>query len=172
LSAAFNFGASMVSDRLLHLQTEVQAYYEQLAGKEKARRLAPQEEKIRIQQQIRELQVELGGMERDYWLRWKSEASGLMITDTDAEVLVGDLLPEVESLEFSPLVQANAEMMALLQELKAELTKPGVTGTGKLKATIPLLPGFITYELELDTEGLLRRVFPTFCKLTEKLRGK
>jgi hypothetical protein len=162
----------MVSDRLLHLQNEVQAYYEQLAGKEKARRLAPQEEKIRIQQQIRELHTELGSAERDYWLRWKSEASGLTISDSDADVLVGELLPEVESLEFSPVVQANAQMMTLLQEIKAELTKPGIPGSGKLKATIPLLPGFIAYELELDTEGLLRRSFPVFRKLAHKLQAK
>jgi hypothetical protein len=168
----FNLGAFMVSDRLLHLQTEVHGYYEQLAGKEKARRMAPQEEKVRIQQQIRELHVELGSVEGDYWLRWKSESSGLTISDNDADVLVGELLPEVESLEFSPVVQANAEMLALLQDIKAELTKPGIPGSGKLKAAIPLFPGFISYELELDTEGLLRRSFPTFCKLADKLRVK
>jgi hypothetical protein len=162
----------MVSDRLLHLQTEVQGYYEQLAGKETARRQAPQEDKVRIQQQIRELHKELGSVERDYWLRWKSEASGLIIADADADVLVGELLPEVESLELSPTVQANAQMVKLLQEIKAELTKPGIPGSGKLKATIPLLPGFISYELELDTEGLLRRSFPTFCRLADKLRTK
>jgi hypothetical protein len=162
----------MVSDRLLHLQNEVQAYYEQLAGKEKARRLAPQEEKVRIQQQVREIHVELGGVERDYWLRWKTESSGLTIADSEADVLVGELLPEVESLEFSPVVQANAQMMKLLQEIKVELTKSGIPGSGKLKAAIPLLPGFISYELELDTEGLLRRSFPIFCKLADKLQAK
>ena len=42
----------MVSDRLSHLQSEVKGYYEQLAGKETAKRLAEEAEKVRIQQQI------------------------------------------------------------------------------------------------------------------------
>jgi hypothetical protein len=160
----------MVSDRLSHLQSEVAAYYEQLAGKEKARRLAPQEEKVRIQQQIRELQSEIGGVERDYWLRWQAESSGLIIPDDQAEVVVGELLMEVNSLTGEPKIQTNAALMKLLEEIKAELTKPKTPGSGKIKAAIPLLPGFLSYELELDTEGLLRRVFPTFCQLAEKLK--
>ena len=160
----------MVSDRLLHLQTEVAAYYEQLAGKEKARRLAPLEEKVRIQQQIRELQTELGSVERDYWLLWRSEAARLMIPEPEAEIVTAEILSEVESLELAPKVQENEELKVLLQEIKTELTKPGIPGAGKLKAAIPLLPGVLSYELELDTEGLLRRTFPTFCKLASKLK--
>jgi hypothetical protein len=162
--------ASKVVDRLFHLQSELEAYYEQLAGKERARRLAPQEDKMRIQQQIRELQAELGGVERDYWLRWKAEASGLMIPDAEAESMVGELLTEVDSLSDETTVSANVELIKLLQEIKAELTKTETPGSGKLKAAIPLLPGFLSYELELDTEGLLRRSFPLFRNLTEKLK--
>lgn len=60
--------------------------------------------------------------------------------------------------------------MKVLQEIKAELSKPGIPAAGKLKAAIPLLPGLISYEMELDTEGLLRRVFPTFCNFAEKIK--
>jgi len=160
----------MVSDRLIHLQTEVQDYYEQLAGKETAKRLAPQEDKARIQQQIRELKAELGTVERDYWLRWRSEAAGLAINEVEADVLTAEILQEVESLELVPAAQSNAAMMGLLHDIKTELTKPDIPGSGKLKAAIPLLPGFLSYEMELDTEGLLRRAFPTFCKLADKLK--
>jgi hypothetical protein len=60
--------------------------------------------------------------------------------------------------------------MKVLQEIKAALSKPGIPAAGKLKAAIPLLPGVISYEMELDTEGLLRRVFPTFCDLADKIK--
>jgi hypothetical protein len=160
--------AFIVIDRLSHLQSEVEAYYEQLADKERALRLAETGDKARRRQQIRELQTELGGVERDYWLRLKAEASGLTIPEVEAEVMVGKLLTEVDSLAFSPTVQANAELMKLLQEIKAELTREGTPGSGKLKATIPLLPGFLSYELELDTEGFLRQVFPLFRDLAKK----
>jgi hypothetical protein len=73
----------MVSDRLSHLQSEVKGYYEQLAGKEKAKRLAEQAEKVRIQQQIDALKQELGGVERDYWLRWRMEIAGLTLPEAD-----------------------------------------------------------------------------------------
>lgn len=161
----------MVSDRLSHLQSEVKGYYEQLAGKEKAKRLARLEDKELIQQQIDELKKELGSVEREYWLRWRMEIAGLAIPEADAEAVATGMLQEVEILEFEPQVQRNTELMQVLQQIKAELSKPGTPAAGKLKAAIPLLPGVISYEMELDTEGLLRRAFPTFCKLVDKLKN-
>jgi hypothetical protein len=132
--------------------------------------LAEQAEKVRIQHQIDELKQELGSVEREYWLRWRAEIAGLTIPEADAEELAAGMLQEVEILEFEPKVQGNAELMKVLLEIKAELSKPGIPAAGKLKAAIPLLPGVISYEMELDTEGLLRRAFPTFCKLADKLK--
>ena len=160
----------MISDRLSHLQSEVQSYYKQLAGREKAKRLARYEDKELLQQQIDELKKELGSVERDYWLRWRTEIAGLTILEADAEIAASQLVREVEFLEIEPAVQSNAELMKVLQEIKAELSKPGIPAAGKLKAAIPLLPGVISYEMELDTEGLLRRVFPTFCNFADKLK--
>jgi hypothetical protein len=158
----------MISDRLSHLQSEVKGYYDQLAGKEKAKRLAEDAQKVRIQQQIDELKQELGSVEREYWERWRREIAGLTIPEADAEIVVNQWVGEVEILEFEPAVQSNAELMKVLQQIKAELSKPGIPAAGKLKAAIPLLPGLISYEMELDTAGLLRRVFPTFCNFAEK----
>jgi hypothetical protein len=160
----------MISDRLSHLQSQVQGYYKQLAGREKAKRLARFEDKELLQQQIDELKEELRSVERDYWLRWQAEIAGLTIPEADAEIVASQLVREVESLEIEPAVQSNAELMKVLQEIKAELSKPEIPAAGKLKAAIPLLPGVISYEMELDTEGLLRRVFPTFCSLADKIK--
>src|SRR4028118_2404185 len=160
----------MISDRLSHLQSEVQSYYKQLAGREKAKRLARFEDKELLQQQIDELKKELGSVEREYWLRWQAEIAGLTIPEADAERVASELVREVEILEIEPAVQRNADLMKVLQEIKAQLSKPGIPAAGKLKAAIPLLPGVISYEMELDTEGLLRRVFPTFCSLADKIK--
>ncbi|MFM9263940.1 hypothetical protein [Tychonema sp. BBK16] len=160
----------MVGDRLSHLQSEVKGYYEQLAGKETAKRLAEEAEKVRIQQQIDKLKKELGKFEREYWTRWRMEIAGLTMPEADAEALATGMLQEVEILEIEPQVQGNAELMQVLHEIKAALSKPGTPAAGKLKAAIPLLPGVISYEMELDTEGLLRRVFPTFCQVADKLK--
>ena len=162
----------MVSNRLLHLQTEVQDYYEQLGGKEKAKRLAPQEEKIRLKQQIKELREEIGQAERDYWFRLKTEFAGLAIPDAEANDIVTELLSEVESIEHQASVQTNDTLISLLQEIKATLTQMDFSPSAKLKAAIPLLPGFISYELEFETAGLLQRTFPTFCNLFKTLDTK
>jgi chromosome segregation ATPase len=160
----------MISDRLSHLQSEVQKYYKQLAGREKAKRMARFEDKELLQQQIDELKEELRSVERDYWECWQAEIAGLTIPEEDAEIVASQLVREVEFLEIEPAVQRNAELMKVLQEIKAELSKPGIPVAGKLKAAIPLLPGLIYYEVEWDTEGLWRRVFPTFCNFADKLK--
>ena len=160
----------MISKRLSHLQSEVEKYYDQLAGQEEAKRLVEDAQKVRIQQGIDKLKRDIGSVEREYWLRWGAEIAGLTIPEADAEIVASELVREVEILEIEPAVQSNAELMKVLQEIKAELSKPGIPAAGKLKAAIPLLPGVISYEMELDTEGLLRRVFPTFCKFAEKIK--
>lgn len=160
----------MISDRLSHLQSEVKEYYDQLACQETAKRLAEDAQKVRIQQGIDKLKKELGSVEREYWLRWRAEIAGLTIPEADAEIVASQLVREVEFLEIEPAVESNAELMKALQEIKAELSKPGIPAAGKLKAAIPLLPGLISYEMELDTEGLLRRVFPSVCNFVDKLK--
>jgi len=160
----------MISKRLSQLQSEVEKYYDQLACQEEAKRLAEDAQKVRIQQGIDKLKRDIGSVEREYWLRWRTEIAGLTIPEADAEIVASQLVGEVEILEIEPAVQSNAELMKVLQEIKAELSKPGIPAAGKLKAAIPLLPGLIFYEMELDTEGLLRRVFPTVCNFADKLK--
>jgi ribosomal protein L29 len=160
----------MTIDRLSHLQTEIEGYYEQLAGKESALRTIEESEKVRIEQQIRKVKQDIAKIQGEYWLLLKSQTAQLDITEADAEIVTAEIIQEVEILQYQPTVQSNAELVKLLTEIKAELTKPGIPGSGKLKAAIPLLPGFLSYEMDLDTEGLLRRLFPTFSKLAGKLK--
>lgn len=160
----------MTIDRLSHLQALIKDYYEQLAGKEAALKNIEPAEKVRIEQQIRDVKKDIAKIQGEYWLLLKSQTAHLDITDADADIVTAEIIQEVEILEYQPTVQSNAELVKLLAEIKAELTKPGIPGSGKLKAAIPLLPGFLSYELELDTEGLLRRLFPTFSKLAGKLK--
>lgn len=160
----------MTIDRLSHLQALIKDYYEQLAGKEVALKNIEPAEKVRIEQQIRDVKKDIAKIQGEYWLLLKSQTAQLDITDADSEIVTAEIMQEVEILQYQPTVQNNAELVKLLTEIKAELIKPEIPGSGKLKAAIPLLPGFLAYEMELDTEGLLRRLFPTFSKLAEKLK--
>jgi hypothetical protein len=53
----------MINDRLSHLQSQVQGYYKQLAGREKAKRMARFEDKELLLQQIDALKEELLSVE-------------------------------------------------------------------------------------------------------------
>jgi hypothetical protein len=137
----------MTIDRLSHLQALIEDYYEQLAGKEVALKDIEPAEKVRIEQQIRKVKQDIAKIQGEYWLLLKSQMAQLDITDADADIVTAEIIQEVEILQYQPTVQSNAELVKLLTEIKAELTKPGIPGSGKLKAAIPLLP-FLSYELE------------------------
>jgi hypothetical protein len=160
----------MTIDRLSHLQELLEGYYEDLNCKEIALRDIEASEKARIERQIRPVKQKIAEVQGEYLMLLKSQTARLDITDADADIVTAEIIQEVEILQYQPTVQNNAELVKLLTEIKAELTKPEIPGSGKLKAAIPLLPGFLSYELELDTEGLLRRLFPTFSKLAGKLK--
>ncbi len=160
----------MTIDRLSHLQALIKRYYEQIQAHENALTTAEPGGEAIINQRIEDVEKKLAPVKAEYWGYWKSKGSQLEITDTDADVITAEIVEQVEILEYQSAVQNNAALVKLLNEIKTELTKPELPGAGKLKAAIPLIPGFLSYEMELDTEGLLRRLFPTFSKLAGKLK--
>jgi hypothetical protein len=161
----------MSTDRLSHLQNLIQGYYEQLEGKENTLLTIEGGERVRIEQQIRQLKKEIAKVEREYWAYWGVKGGNqLEISDADAEVINTEIVAEVQMLAFDPSVQQHQELVKLLDDIKVELNKPAAPAAGKLKTAIHLIPGFLSYEMELDTEGLLRRIFPMFAKLGGKLK--
>jgi hypothetical protein len=156
--------------RLSHLQSLIEGYYEQLAGKEKALLGIEPSEKVRIGQQIKALKQEMVAVEREYWVRLKPELANWEISEAEAEVINGEILQEVDLVGYEPMVQGHGELVRLLGEIKTELMKPGTPGAGKLKAVVPLIPGILSYEMELDTEGVGRRLFPIFSQWGKKAK--
>jgi hypothetical protein len=160
----------MTIDRLSHLQKQIKRFYEQIQDNENALTTAQPGGKAIIKQRIEDLEEELAPVEAEYWKCWTSNGSQLEIADADAEVITAEIVEQVQILADQSVVRSNVEHISLLNKIKAELTKPGIPGSGKLKAAIPLIPGFLAYEIELDTEGLLRRLFPIFSKLPGKIK--
>ncbi len=64
----------MTTDRLSQLQTEIEDYYEQLAGKESALRTIEDSEKVRIDRQIRKVKQDLAKIQGEYWLLYFTRA--------------------------------------------------------------------------------------------------
>jgi hypothetical protein len=57
------------------------------------------------------------------------------------------------------------EFMQLLLEIRDKLNQPELPAAAKLKAALPLMPGILSYEVELDTESSLRRAVQPIKRL-------
>jgi hypothetical protein len=159
----------MALDRLEHLQGLLRDLYEQLAGQEKAKVRAEDAQKVRIQQQIRDSWAEIRGYEREYIATLSQQVTRQDLPESIAEVVTGEIVDAVEIL--GP-IEMRDEVKTLLDEILVELRKPGMPASAKLKVAIPIIPNVVSYELEGDTEGLVRRLFPTFVKVYEALTPK
>jgi hypothetical protein len=157
------------SPRLTRLQKLIQAYYEQLECQENALLTCQQTDRPNIRQEIERLTQDIIGAKNDYWQYWgKTGARELEISDLEAEVINAEIIGEIEMLRFQREVEHHGQVLKLLDTLQVELTQT-LPAAGKLKGIIPLLPEFLAHDLELETEGLLRRVFPIFSSLERKL---
>jgi hypothetical protein len=162
----------MPINRLSQIEKNLELLQEQLGGKEEALIRAPQEEKIRIKQQIRELRKEIREQEENYWLVIAQQTKTVEIPEQEAEIIVAEIVEEVGQIEVQR--QYPDEVVQILQEIRDKLNQPGETAAAKLKAVISSIPPFIgiSYEAELDTENFLQRHFPTFQDWAKVLKKK
>lgn len=162
----------MPIDRLSDMEENLEDLKEQLVGKVKALNLAPQEEKIRIKQQIREKRKEIREQEEEYWQVLARQTKTVEIPEQEAEVIVAEIVEEVGQIEVQG--QYSDEVLKILQEIRDKLNQPGATAAAKLKGVISSIPPFIgiSYEAELDTENFFQRLFPTFRKWAKVLPKK
>lgn len=162
----------MPIDRLPDMEENLEDLKEQLVGKVKALNLAPQEEKIRIKQQIRELRKEIREQEENYWQVVAQQTKTVEIPEHEAEIIVAEIVEEVGQIEVQG--QYSDEVLQILQEIRDKLNQPGPTAAAKLKGVISSIPPFIgiSYEAELDTENFFQQHFPTFRKLIKVLAKK
>jgi hypothetical protein len=156
----------MTFDRLFAVEAALRDLYEQLAGQEQGWRLAEEAEKVRIKQKIRLTWNEIRKSEQEYATCLSQQVKRQDVLEATAEIIVAELVDEVELLQTT--VQ-QGEVKTLLGQILAELQKPSSPASAKLKVTIPLIPNLVTYELEGDTESVVRRLFPTFVKVYEAI---
>jgi len=163
---------SMPIDRLPDMEENLEDLKEQVVGKVKSLNLAPQEEKIRIKQQIRELRKEIREQEENYWHVVAQQTKTVEIPEQEAEIIVAEIVEEVGQIEVQG--QYSDEVLQILQEIRDKLNQPGATAAAKLKGVISSIPPFvgISYEAELDTENFFQQHFPTFRKLIKVLAKK
>lgn len=157
---------TVMSDRISDLQERLDRLYKLLKGLELGKDEAETAEKARIQLKIDGQWKEIRTVEREYSIALSQQVKrSPELPAAIAEPIVVKLVDELE------LIQPKTdEMRSMLQQILAELQKPGVPAAAKLKVAIPLVPGFVAIELEGDTESVVRRLFPTFVKAYDKMK--
>ena len=158
----------MSSDRLSDIQVGLTELYEQLAGEERAFRLAEEADKTRIQQKIRLTWTRIREFDGEYVQRLSQQVRRQDLPEPIAELVVAELVDELEILE---PIEKRDDVRGMLQQILVELQKPGIPAAAKLKIAIPIIPNIVTYEIEGDTESVVRRLFPTFVKMYEGIKS-
>jgi hypothetical protein len=150
----------MSTDRLYQLDENLSLLREQLAGLEKAKTLSPMEEKVRLEQRIRELKQEIQAVEQDYWQTVARSAQQWEIPEAEAEVVVGEIVEAVRQIEAHPAPDYSAEMLQILRQIRDKLNAPGSPAAAKLKGVISSIP--------LIWSGTLRRRWRQWLELYRK----
>jgi AcrR family transcriptional regulator len=159
----------MTFDRLADVQGILTGLYEQLAGEENAWLLAEEAEKARIKQKIRLTWQRIREYDREYAQQLSQQVKRQDVPEPVAEVVVAELADAIEILEPSA---SRDEVREMLREILTELRRPDTPAAAKLKVVIPIIPNLVSYELEGDTESVVRRLFPTFVKVYEAISPK
>jgi hypothetical protein len=155
----------MSNNRQADVQDRLDRLYKLLKGLELAKDEAEAAEKARIQLKIDAQWGEIEPVEKEYAQRTAQQVKRHDLPEPEAEKIVAELVDELELIHSS-----DAHIQGMLQQILDELSKPGIPASGKLKIAIPIIPNIVSYEIEGDTESVVRRLFPTFVKIHENLK--
>lgn len=163
-----------VSGRLADVDRNLELWYENLGSMEQdLARTYDSRAKIAIKQQIRdEILPQIRKYEAEYWQLLAQVAPSCAVEEVDARNAIVQVVQEVELIENKPSVRYPDEFMQLLLEIRDKLNEPGIPAAAKAKLALPLLPGILSYEVELDTENALRQAFQPLRGLFKKALKK
>lgn len=162
------------NSRLIDLNKNLQLLYEKLAAMERSRITAyDAEAKISIDMRIREeILPDIHRYEAEYWQVLSQEINTLSIDEIDANDVIIEVTQTIDQITIYQSDKYPDEVVNALIEIRDKLREPKKSSTAKLKATIPLIPPFVSYEIEFGTQGILQQFFPTFSRLLSKARKK
>jgi hypothetical protein len=107
--------------------------------------------------------------ETEYLQQLAQRANSYELEEGDAENAIFQVHAEVlRVINNQPHV--NDELMRLLVEIRDKLNEPGPTAAAKAKLALNLIPGFLVYEFEVDTENSLRRLRQPIVRLFQNAK--
>ncbi|MFM2314835.1 MAG: hypothetical protein RLZZ04_4111 [Cyanobacteriota bacterium] len=152
--------------RLNDLKSNLELLYEKLGKFEQALISASTERaKLKFRKIIkREILPGIRKYEEEYWKLSPQEA---IISKEEDTSQLEEVNQAVQSIERIPSSNYPQELISLLKEIRDKLSEPDKEASAKLKVVLPLIPAIASYELEMETEGLMSGVFQA---IWEKVR--
>ncbi|MEG3974939.1 effector-associated domain EAD1-containing protein [Microcoleus sp. herbarium8] len=109
--------------------------------------------------------------EIEYWQQLAQKANSYELEEVDANNAIVEVEAQVvRVIESQP--NLNDELMQKLEAILEKLNQPETPVAAKAMLTLPLIPGILSYEVELDTENSLRRAFDPIKKLYKRALEK
>lgn len=146
-------------DRFNDLKDILDLLYEKLGEFEKELIISSSNSaKFELKQRIkREILPDIRKYETEYWELYPQEA--IIISDEEAKTQLAKVEEAVTSIE---QIQSNSyplELISLLHEIRDNLNEQDKAASAKLKIVIPLIPAIASYELEIESEGLMYKAW-------------
>ncbi|MBV6402737.1 MAG: hypothetical protein CNIPEHKO_03050 [Anaerolineales bacterium] len=154
--------------RLNDLEDILSLYYEKLKVFQRELAISSNvDAKFSITKRIeREIIPYIRQYETEYANLLASELNEIEISNEDANIVVVEI-QEVVTLAKEVAQEKQAErLMNSLEKIENALAKP-VSAKGKLQAAIPIIPGIISYQLELELDP-----YNSLVSLWQKIKEK
>lgn len=163
-----------INKRLSDLDEILEIYNEKLGSYQKeiaitANRATDFELKQRIK---REVLPEIRQYQKEYWELLNQVAQSQPIDEDKAEIAIIEVIQEIDQIQSNPNLEFPNEIIQLLLEIRDKLQEPGQPAAAKAKLNLPIVPGFLSYELEVDTENSVKKVFEPIRKLFRRAAEK
>lgn len=122
---------------------------------------------FQLKQRIkREILPQMRQYEREYWGLYPQEA--IIISDDEAQTQLVKVEQAVESIQQISHAKYPAELVQLLQDIRTKLEEGDKVASAKFKVVLPLIPAIASYELEMDTEGLMYKTWKSIKGLLRR----
>lgn len=154
--------------RLADLKNILELLYEKLSAFEQDLVISDSTSaKFCLKQKIkREILPDIRHYETEYWELYPYEA--IIISEEEAETQLTQVKQAVASIERIPPAESPPELLPLLQEIRAKLEDLDKAASAKLKVALPLIPAIASYELEMDTEGVMYKTWKSIKRLVRR----
>ncbi|WP_373528338.1 hypothetical protein [Nostoc sp.] len=155
-------------DRLNDLKDILDLLYEKLGEFEKELMMNNSKPaNFELKQRIkREILPNIRKYETEYWELYPQEA--IIISDEEAETQLVKVEQAVVAIEQIPSITYPSELTSLLQEIRDKLKKQDKAASAKLKVVLPLIPAIVSYEIEMETEGLMYKAWKKIERIVRR----